>query len=92
MILGGESLDRRADATPTPVVAENLSAGREQSVVVEQILIDVLFLVAAIQIDQLRPQIGPHQPQRGGRRRQRKWDDALLMSAVADVGEEAVID
>jgi hypothetical protein len=52
-----ESLDRRPDAAPAPIVAEDPATEFEQHVVVEQVLIDILLLVAAVDINEVCPQV-----------------------------------
>lgn len=89
--LGGESFNCGAHPAPVPVVTEDLPSGHEQYMIVEQVLIDSLCLVAGVDVNEVCPQIGPHQPQGDCRGGKGKRHDPSLVVAEADIGEEPVI-
>ena len=59
-------LDRCPNSAPAPIVTTHFALWREQCAVVNQILIDILFFMTCIHINEIRPQIRSHEPQGGG--------------------------
>ena len=88
----GEAGDGVADTSPCPVIAEEVAAGSDERGVVEKILIDVLFLVAAVDVDEVGAEVGAEKPEGCGGGGKRKRGDARSVAGMADIGEEAVID
>ena len=61
-LLRREAFHCRADAAPSPVISEEDASGSQQVVVIQQILINILLFVAAVQVDHVRAQVRSYQP------------------------------
>lgn len=81
-----------ADSGPRPVIAEDGIAGGDERGVIEKVLINVFFLVTAIDVNEVGAEVGAEEPECGGCGGKGKRGDARGVAGVADVGEEAVID
>lgn len=88
----GEALDGEAHAIPAPVIAEEDPTGTNEIPPGDEVGIDVLLLMAAVDVDEVGFHAVDRAPLGGGDGGDRKGRDPGLVAGAGDVGEEGVVE